>query len=399
LFAGSAVLAVAVAAGLWASPGAPPPANAAPLVLHATLIVPVSARPIAPAISPDGKWVTYLGLAGGEPNLYVQYLSGGPPVNFSGALDLPLQTRTVVGGIDVLPDGSAIGVAGRPRRNGLWRVPGIWVVPAPLGGAPRLHSERFAAVRWSPDGRQIAAVIANPLIGDAVAVAAADGQEERILVPAAGGMHLHQVAWGHDGHFVYFSRTLEPNHALGEIYRVAATGGAIEPVVSTQGTAMFPAPTPDGRAVIYAGDRNGEGLNIWWHPLDGTPERRLTVGAGEFSEPFISRDGRHRQPARPWVSGSVDSRSRERAAPQRGEWLVPYSRWRSTSISSTSGDECRKEHSRHSTCGSCAWAYSLARTRTTVCLLLSAKRLKPLMLKAILNQSAFETCVSISLLE
>jgi TolB protein len=124
-------------------------------------------------------------------------------------------------------------------------------------------------------------------------VAAADGQDERILVPAAGGMHLHQVAWGHDGRFIYFSRTLEPNHTLGEIYRVAVAGGAAEPVVSTQGTAMFPAPTPDGRAVIYAGDRGGDGLNIWWHPLDGAPERRLTVGAGEFTEPYISRDGSH----------------------------------------------------------------------------------------------------------
>lgn len=293
LLAGAAVLAAAVITGLWVSRGSPAPPDGPPRVLRATLVVPASARPIAPAIAPDGKWVTYLGLAAGEPNLYVQYLNGGPPVNLSGAHDLPLQTRTVVGGIDVLPDGSGIGVAGRPRRDGLWRVPGIWVVPAPLGGAPRLHSERYAAVRWSPDGRQIAAIIANPLVGDAVVVAAADGQDERILVPAAGGMHLHHVAWGHDGRFVYFSRTLEPNHNLGEIYRVAATGGAIEPVVSTQGTAMFPAPTPDGRGVIYAGDRNGEGLNIWWHPLDGTPEHRLTVGAGEFSEPFISRDGRH----------------------------------------------------------------------------------------------------------
>ena len=193
----------------------------------------------------------------------------------------------------MLPDGSGVGVAGRPRRAGLWRVPGIWVVPAPLGGAPQLLTERYAALRWSPDGRQIAAIIANPLVGDAVAVAAADGQDERILVPAAGGMHLHQVAWGHDGRFVYFSRTLEPNHTLGEIYRVAATGGTPEPVVTTPGTAMFPAPTPDGRAVIYAGDHRGDGLNIWWHPLDGTPERRLTIGAGEFTEPFISRDGRH----------------------------------------------------------------------------------------------------------
>lgn len=293
LLAGTALIALAVITALWVARGSTPPADTGPQVLHVTTVVPASSRPIAPAVAPDGKWVAYVGVAGGDANLYVQYLNGEPPVNLTRGLDLPLQTRSVVGGIDVLPDGSGIGVAGRTRPTGLWQVPGIWVVPAPLGGAPRLVTEKYAAVRWSPDGRHIAAIVANPLLGDAVAVAAADGQGERIVVPAGGGVHLHQVAWGHDGRFIYFSRTLEPNHTLGEIYRVAAAGGPPEPVVSTHGTAMFPAPTPDGRAVIYAGDRSGDGLNIWWHPLDGSPERRLTAGNAEFSEPFISRNGRH----------------------------------------------------------------------------------------------------------
>ena len=264
-----------------------------PVVIDASTVVPASERPIAPAISPDGKWVTYIGLAGGSPGLYVQFVNGGPPVRMAQDADIPLQNRTNVGGIDVLPDGSGIVVSGRPRPVGLWQVPGIWIVPAPFGGPPRRLTERYASVRWSPDGQQMAAVIANPLVGDAVAVAGADGQDERVIVPASRGLHLHQVAWGHDGRYVYYSQTLEPNHALGEIYRAPAAGGAPEVVVQTQGTAMFPALTPDGRALIYAGDHAGHGLNIWWRPLDGSPERRLTTGAGEFTEPFISRNGRH----------------------------------------------------------------------------------------------------------
>jgi TolB protein len=54
---------------------------------------------------------------------------------------------------------------------------------------------------------------------------------------------------------------------------------------------MYPAPTPDGRALIYAGNPQGEGVNLWWHPLDGSPERRLTIGTGEYTEPFVSRSG------------------------------------------------------------------------------------------------------------
>jgi hypothetical protein len=113
VLAGLALIAVAVVTGIWVSRDSPPPAESGPVVIHATTVVPASARPIAPAVAPDGKWVAYVGLAGGEPDVYVQYLNAGPPVNLTSGLDLPLQTRTVVGGIDVLPDGSGIAVAGR----------------------------------------------------------------------------------------------------------------------------------------------------------------------------------------------------------------------------------------------------------------------------------------------
>jgi WD40-like Beta Propeller Repeat len=153
--------------------------------------------------------------------------------------------------------------------------------------------DRYASVRWSPDGKRIAGVIANPLLGDAIAVASADGQDERILVPLQDGLHLHQVAWGHDGRHIYYTRTLEVNHALGDIYRVSVDGGEPEAVITTAGTAMYPAPTPDGRALVYAASHSGEGLNIWWRPLDGSPEWRVTNGAGEYTEPYIARAGRH----------------------------------------------------------------------------------------------------------
>jgi Tol biopolymer transport system component len=40
------------------------------------------------------------------------------------------------------------------------------------------------------------------------------------------------------------------------------------------------------------GGHEGEALNLWWHPLDDGPERRLTTGSGEYSEPRLSQDGR-----------------------------------------------------------------------------------------------------------
>ena len=45
-------------------------------------------------------------------------------------------------------------------------------------------------------------------------------------------------------------------------------------------------------ALIYAGDQSGGALNLWWRPLRGGRERRLTRGAGDYLAPRISRDGR-----------------------------------------------------------------------------------------------------------
>ena len=62
--------------------------------------------------------------------------------------------------------------------------------------------------------------------------------------------------------------------------------------MGTQGVARDPLLTPDGRALIYAGDQSGGALNLWWRPLRGGRERRLTRGAGDYSRREISRDGR-----------------------------------------------------------------------------------------------------------
>jgi serine/threonine protein kinase len=279
----------AIAAALWITRN---PEPLSPMSIDAVSVVPSSAKPIAPALSPDGKWVAYISVGETQPQAFVQFLNGGLPMSLTRGSDIPVQNRTIVGGIDISPDGSSIALAGRATLMGLYQIPGIWILPAPLGGPARKVTDRYASFKWSPDGRRLAAVVANPLIGDAIVVAAIDGQDERMVVPSGGGLHLHQVAWSHDGRHVYYAQSFEATHTLSEIYRAPVGGGRPEPVVQTAGVARNPAPTPDGRALVYAGDHAGEGLNIWWHPLDGSPQRRLTAGAGEYTEPYISRDGR-----------------------------------------------------------------------------------------------------------
>lgn len=251
-----------------------------------------TAREFSPVLSPDGKYVAYLSDAAGEPDVWVKFVGGGPPVNLTDGSGLEIASNTIIGGLDISPDGTGIAVtagpSGDPQAGG-----GVWVVPAPLGGPPRKLISKATALRWSPDGARLAFVRPNMVKGDAIATAGADGQDEVILFPGLDGVHLHHPAWSHDGAWIYFIRTIEPNNGPPtEIWRAPSKGGAPERVFATSGVAHNPTPTSDGLGLVYAGDRTGDGLQLWWRSLANGAERRLTTGAGEYVEPRLSRDGR-----------------------------------------------------------------------------------------------------------
>jgi len=251
-----------------------------------------ASREAGPVISSDGKFVAYLASEKGRTDLWVKFVGGGAGVNLTAGSGLEIQSQSTMGGPEISPDGSAIAVYGGPPSAPSTER-GIWLVPAPLGGPPRLLVKRAGGLRYSSNGRRIAYMRPDPASGDAILVARADGADERVLFPAAPGIHAHEPAWSADGAFVYFDRgPMGMNQAPTEIWRVPSGGGEAEPVVTTQGIAQSPLPTPDGRALIYAGDQEGGALNLWWRPLHGGRERRLTSGAGDYLAPRLSRDGR-----------------------------------------------------------------------------------------------------------
>ena len=154
---------------------------------------------MAPAISPDGKWVAYLSDARGPTDVWTQFVGGGQPINLTANANLTLSSRSVVGGLEISPDGSRILFQAGPSEA---TNNATYSVPAPLGGLPsRFLENGVAGVRWSPDGRRIVFVLAGSSAGDALWIADADGSNRRLLVRPEGNVHAHWPSWSADGRY------------------------------------------------------------------------------------------------------------------------------------------------------------------------------------------------------
>ncbi len=290
--AGIALLAVVVivaAAALTLPRGRGP---AAPSFSHVVRLTTGADREGAAALSPDGKWVAYISDAGGTTNVWVKFIAGGEPVNLTAAGDLEIGIATGIGGLGISPDGTQIAVPARARGSSDRFA--TWTLPAPLPGLPhKLLDAGQLAMRWSPDGRQIAFVGAGSASGDALYVANADGSNRRTLIQPQNGMHVHWPAWGFDG-YIYFLRTFNTISNLGNsaIYRIALTGGSsAEPVVDGVRRAQFPAPLQAGRGLIYSANPGTAEMRLWWRSQDGTARQPLNMGVGEYGESYVLGDG------------------------------------------------------------------------------------------------------------
>jgi eukaryotic-like serine/threonine-protein kinase len=267
-----------------------PASDAVPRFSRAHRLTITPAHEFGAAISPDGTWVAYLSDARGPTDVWVKFTAGGDPANLTASTDLEIQVRSAIGGLDISPDGRSIAVQARP--SGSTATFDTWLIPAPLGGAPRRFVETSGALRWSPDGKRIVYVRPGETRGDAIIVADSNGENPRDIVHARGGWHTHWPAWSADGRFVYFLRTIatwkgEPS----EIVRVPAAGGEPQVVVRTTRRALFPLPTASG-GLVYAANPSGVDLDLWFLLSTDSLPQRLTTGVGEYAEPRMSSDGR-----------------------------------------------------------------------------------------------------------
>ena len=100
--------------------------------------------------------------------------------------------------------------------------------------------------------------------------------------------------WMPDGNSIVLSGLSESG--ISDLYRVHLPDGTLEPLTADHYQDLDPTPGPDGRRIVFASDRTGEGLegaaNLYLLNLDSARIAPLTAGDWKDESPAWARDGR-----------------------------------------------------------------------------------------------------------
>jgi Tol biopolymer transport system component len=156
---------------------------------------------------------------------------------------------------DVSPDGrllACINVAGGGRRLEVYRVDGTTIgeirltLVGPLGDPGAL----FGSPRWSPDGARLA--VEHRRAGGPSEIVVFDTGSRQARVIVAGGRERNLTpAWAPGGRTVLFSSDRVGRSF--QIYAADAESGEVTPVLAAAGGAQWPEVSPDGRRLVYVG--------------------------------------------------------------------------------------------------------------------------------------------------
>ena len=159
----------------------------------------------------------------------------------------------------------------------------MMVMPAEGGAPETLHEDvDIGRVAWRPDNRRVVFQKGRSL-GEIVEIDVVTRKHRQLF---AGTRRFQALSVSRDDRLVYADFWHDQF-----LYRVDVETGEREQITShaeTNGGARF---APDGRAIAYASDRNGE-FAIWLHDLDSRSETRLTNDDSRQTLPDWSPDGK-----------------------------------------------------------------------------------------------------------
>lgn len=260
---------------------------------------------LAPAFSPDGRWLAFIRSDGfALDDVYLVAASGGAPVRLT-------FTHQQMSGLAWTADSRAlIFSAGRYCGQSLWRIPteggqpthpptwiaaagqnasapatsrahlawtqcaidnNIWrldlrAANAPHRAASRLLASRFNDVnpRYAPDGKRIAFASARSGSHE-IWVCGSEG-EPCVQLTFFRGPHAGSPRWSPDGRWIVFDCRSEGN---ADLFVISAEGGNPRRLTTEPGEEILPSWSRDGKWIYFTSNRSGA-LQIWKLPAPGS---------------------------------------------------------------------------------------------------------------------------------
>ena len=305
-----------------------PPTPGAPTLSYLTF----SGNDWGPSASPDGKLIAFASSRDGTAKVWLKELAGGNEVALTSGPDEvprfssdgsaifflrneaskqtlyrvpivggePRRLRQNTPGAEVSPDGRWIALSSQPLP-GAQRNPVLSIASADGGGSPRelgrFEGGAIASLRWSRDGRRIAAIhqdFGSSMIPARLVIVDVESGEHRAIVPAKAGL-LGVVEWDPSGEALLYTQTeavsISDLSGVGRLFRHDLGSGKHTLLVSFPRTIGFGGLTVAGPGLLIVdADASRENL-LETSSSEGTPPRFLTHGSATDRQPAYSPDG------------------------------------------------------------------------------------------------------------
>jgi Tol biopolymer transport system component len=238
----------------------------------------------APAISPDGKMVAFVAMAGSRRQLFTVLLSGGAPLQVTRDDCHHDQPRWS-------PDSGALTYFTPP--DGTDEDGTIWEIAA-LGGTPRPILSAIGGGDISRSGRRLAFFRLRDGVQELL-TAARDGSDPIVVATIASGHPCRSPRWSPDDSWLAFLSS-SVTQFREEMCLVPADGGQAK-VIAAAGSMNGLAWMPENSALIYSSSAGStipypRVCNLRSIGLDGSRDRQVTFGDASHVAPDLHQSGK-----------------------------------------------------------------------------------------------------------